>query len=349
MKVALLSFSTRNLGDDLQALATACFLPRVDVLIDRDNFDGVSVIERHLLVMNAWFGYPSTVLKHQRHELRPPGRLFEPLFFGFCVGTDDVLSRSWLDYMAVNQPIGCRDFTSVTKLAEANISGEWTGCITAHLGKMFTRIPSEERKGVLFVDIPAVVEKEFVPAPLRERAGRLSTCAPPAILGDPIQRMHYVASLCDQLRHAELVVTKRLHVALPCVGFGTPVIVILQDRPNDVRRFSGFDEFLPMILHGRKIVSRNVDWDRRDGVTLPKELERHFKGLKSRLQSQLGPQDYGISPNIAQSREVRLENPGLGPEPGEIAIDMGTGRIGRQVSWWTDREIVFKTRLLRLF
>lgn len=37
MKYALLTYSTENVGDDIQSIAARRFLPRVDYYIDRDQ------------------------------------------------------------------------------------------------------------------------------------------------------------------------------------------------------------------------------------------------------------------------------------------------------------------------
>jgi exopolysaccharide biosynthesis predicted pyruvyltransferase EpsI len=66
-------------------------------------------------------------------------------------------------------------------------------------------------------------------------------------------------ALLDTYQGAELVITKRLHCALPCAAMGTPVILI-----GDNPRFSGMEKFVTIVkkadqVEGAIDQARNFD------------------------------------------------------------------------------------------
>jgi hypothetical protein len=57
---------------------------------------------------------------------------------------------------------------------------------------------------------------------------------------DSVQRMEKAEALLDLYATARLVITSRLHCAMPCVGFGVPVLLLDSQRDT---RFSGLRDF----------------------------------------------------------------------------------------------------------
>jgi hypothetical protein len=67
----LMTYSTDNLGDDIQSHATRALLPQVDHLIDRDRLAQFRAQDNVKVVCNGWFShYP---------ENWPPSSRIEPL------------------------------------------------------------------------------------------------------------------------------------------------------------------------------------------------------------------------------------------------------------------------------
>jgi hypothetical protein len=336
MKVASFAFSTPNLGDDLQVIAAATFLPRVDTLVDREALHKVELDEPHLVVMNSWFQSAERTLfglgwRKKRHA---PSPSIDPLFYGFCVGRDRMLNGTWTPYLAARQPIGCRDRTSVDKLAALSIAAYWTGCITAFFGRHHAPIPQSERSGIVFIDVAKEAEAAFVPESLRKRATYLTNAVPEGMINDPLARMHHIARTCDALRRAEFVVTSRLHVALPCVSFGTPVVAIVRDGATKLRRFSGFDEFVPVIFHGGKRPPPKIDWDDRTPIRVPDEIESRHAEFIEALKGKLGSVSTEVAPDVAASQRIVIRDHGLGGTSGEVQIDFGRFAVTRPAAVW---------------
>ena len=79
MKYGLLvNEMNENIGDDIQAYAEAQFLPRVDVMVDRENLDKFVYgdgTEPVALIMGAWFMW--------KKYNWPPARQIVPLNVGY--------------------------------------------------------------------------------------------------------------------------------------------------------------------------------------------------------------------------------------------------------------------------
>jgi len=219
MRTALFGFTTPNLGDDLQALAAALVTGKPDCYVDRDRLGQVELCEQHRLIMNSWFAI-------KRYRAVPTSSI-EPIFFGFCLGRRELLNDAWLPYLEKHQPIGCRDEESVAWLTERGIAAHMTGCITLWLGQRCAHVPTSQRSGIYMVDVPEEIEP-IIPEDIRRKAIRL-TNATTSVLQESGQknRIRHIAAICDKLRSAELVITKRLHTMLPCVSFGTPVVGLI--------------------------------------------------------------------------------------------------------------------------
>lgn len=329
VRVGLLGFETGNLGDDLQSLAVALHLPFVDRLVLRDRLASLRLDEPHVVCMNSWF---------TRQFVRPPSDAIEPIFHGFCVGRREITYGLWPRYLRRFQPIGCRDTGSVARLARRGIAADWAGCLTHAMGSRLEPVSAEARRGVYLVDLPEEAER-FVPQAILDRAERLTHQIPEDIRLDPIARLARVAAIMDKLRHAELVLTRRLHVALPCVGFRTPVVTFVEDERPNRHRFSGFDGFLTIrfFKDGKPVAP--VDWDRVGPVDLPAPLVENVTRLRRRLEERLGAVAETIAPRMATPRTLDIAHPGLGTAPGRIAIETGIRTVERMPAAWSADRI----------
>jgi hypothetical protein len=174
---------------------------------------------------------------------------------------------------------------SLSLLRDRGIDAHFTGCLTTWMGRFFEQPKS--RKGIVFVDVPPAME-QFIPESIRSQARRITNETAKGVTNQ-LSRFRKIAEICDILRGAEMVVTRRLHTALPCVGFQTPVTVYLQDVKTNRQRFSGSDAFLPIVFHdGEKTVGEN-EWLEPVVPSLPAEMERHFNDLLTQFGTKAEP------------------------------------------------------------
>jgi|GEM_PF-3107541 len=233
-RFALFTYSGVNLGDDIQSLAALQFLPRVDALVDRDGLGEVDVRKDFRLIGNGWF------LKRRGvggEFSWPPTERLRVLPVAFHVSTEaaqTILSPPSLAYLGQLGAIGCRDRFSQLILGHHGINAYFSGCLTLTL-KAF-KYP--RRKFVVFSDLPKSVENVLAPA-----STALCGCPPFVVTHklemaeaqqDPGVRYQAAADILSAYAQAMLVVTTRLHCALPCLAIGTPVIFI-HHYPSDPR------------------------------------------------------------------------------------------------------------------
>jgi hypothetical protein len=298
MRFAIFGYTTTNLGDDVQSLAAAALLPRVDAYVERERLDKVRLAEPHRLIMNSWFA-----IKRWRGV---PSPSLQPYYFGQCVGRPELVNDAWLSEWRRHQPVGLRDTWSVSVLREQGIDAYYSGCLTTFMGRFFH--PPERREGVVFVDVPAGMER-FIPEDLRARARRITN---ETGKGDTNQKSRFekIAKVLDVVRTAELVVTRRLHTALPCVGFGTPVTVYLEGSEKNRRRFSGADRFLPIVFHDGT-TPETPSWIAPRAAVVPDDMEPGFARLAESFGVTPGPRWRSVAELVASLPDLPREPQGL--------------------------------------
>jgi hypothetical protein len=209
--------SQGNVGDDIQSLAAALHLPRVDTTIDRELIHQWRGEGPVAMIMNGWFSSNAAAW--------PPPPSIRPVFVSFHVTERfKPTIREHAGYLKQFEPIGVRDKASCDFLQSIGIKAEVTYCLTL----TFPRRPSAPRNGkVYLVDAGGIA----VPLALRKGAVKLShTIAP---IGHQAT-VPYARRLLDMYRDsASLVITTRLHAALPCIAMGIPVIFF--GAPSDGR------------------------------------------------------------------------------------------------------------------
>lgn len=149
MKNGLLVYSTDyeyfNVGDYIQSIAARQFFQNiVDTYVCRealDNYHG----EEIKLIMNGWF-------THNPNNW-PPVDKIHPLFVSFhinSVAKTELTNPTSISYFKKHEPIGCRDFNTVSLLKEKNVEAYFTGCLTLTLGFTYRRNFISEN--IYFVD-----------------------------------------------------------------------------------------------------------------------------------------------------------------------------------------------------
>lgn len=210
MKYASFIFSrSKNLGDQIQALAAERLLPRVDARFDRDALNEVATAERYITLMNGWFSH--------QPENWPPSRSIIPIFVGFHL--TPAAAKSYLrfpEYFRRYGSIGCRDHGTRQMLLDARLEAHLTYCPTL----TFPARDRRPRTGTVFiVDGRGLA----IPRAIRKNALEISHVIPKFY--SPSTKMAMATELLDAYRtQATLVITTRIHSALPCIAMGIPVI-----------------------------------------------------------------------------------------------------------------------------
>jgi len=233
-----------NYGDDIQSLAAYKLLNKVDYLLDRENLNSPPSDNKIKLLCNGWF--------MEKPTNWPPANNIEPLFISFHITHNNKANKIMLDkdnisYFKKYEPIGCRDHYTVSLFNRIGIKAYYSGCITLTLENETK--PFEKSDEILFVDpfnknLPEAFRKKMfnklVPDSIKNNIVHINHTHLPS--SEPmIDKLKYAENLILRYSKAHLVVTSRIHVALPCIALGTPVLFmdVGFNLKNSRNRFSG--------------------------------------------------------------------------------------------------------------
>lgn len=237
-------YSTKNIGDDIQAIAAKRFLPEKSIPIDREFISQFQHNSKVYTLLNGW--YMNNKKKYRNiQNLKPPKKIWppsseiDPLLISMHFTKDfipDVLSQKSKEYLIKHGPVGARDYFTLQLLQNNNIPSYFSGCITLTLENS-----CEKRSDIIYaVDIDSdcidfIKSKtkcniEFITHKFNKKF-----CTNEERLAD-------AEELLEKYRSAKCVITSRLHCAMPCLAFETPVLLI--NTQKDQYRFDGLKELV---------------------------------------------------------------------------------------------------------
>ena len=202
-----------NLGDEIQAFPGLQYLPFVDFFIERDDLKRSEGKEQITVFFNAWWG-------SERANWPPPSNI-HPIMLSIHI--DGGMQTQWehnMDYLEGRGPIGCLDHATLDLLRLHGIEAYFSGCLTLLMNN-----PNVKRKrtdNIYLVDVKSVFS-EYLPSDIQERAISVKHSMSDTKIVDRFKAAH---QLMEMYGSAKLVITQRIHSALPCVAMGTPVIFI---------------------------------------------------------------------------------------------------------------------------
>ncbi len=311
-KYGLLKYNTNNVGDEIQSIATKQLLPRVDTYLDRDNLNKVKSRKKIKAIMNGWFTH--------NPENWPPSSDIEPLFVSFHItksASDKLTSPRSIKYFKKHEPIGCRDYYTLNLLKDKGVNAYFSGCLTLTLEKRSLK----ESKEKLIVDVDQNIlnrttlnlnnfkilthllypktankvifsSKEKMPIFYRMLKKCNLTKGTKKYLRKMFDKYYQQTKLkknswneaekiLKRYSEAELVLTSRLHCALPCIAFGTPVIFINDNLEDD--RFGGLIKYLHA-YHPEDFINKFNEIEWKNTINYPDDLNNRIEELKNRCQ-----------------------------------------------------------------
>ena len=235
MKYGIIVFKeTTNIGDDIQSYAAMKQLPRVDYFIERESLNEFisNDNEKVKTIMNGWY-------MHNRFCF-PPSKYIDPLFISchFSPLNDGMgITKEYMqgyvqEYMKFYEPIGCRDKVTLELLKENNVDTYKSYCLTLTIPKLKN---VKKEKKITLVDVSDNIKKKVASEYknlIKEVTHNLDKSKNEKL--SYIERMDNVEKLIYEYQSSELVITTRLHCALPCLAVGTPVLLIYDSKNGDV-------------------------------------------------------------------------------------------------------------------
>lgn len=321
MKYGLLTYVENkrffNVGDNIQSLAAKQFLPNIDVFLNREKL-GDYKGEPVKLIMNGWF-------THNTHNWVPSEDI-DPVFVSFHMNNTAapaMLSEKGIAYLKKHEPIGCRDQFTADTLKAKGIDAYFTGCLTLTLDS-YKVDDSERGEDIYIVDplysyprpekifyntkhtIKNILNgtvfqlnkknkhlKNFIGKDVLDTAEFINQ-EPPSNQYSDKEKFEMAEALLRKYAKAKLVITSRIHCALPCLALGTPVIFVNGfDSFVDSCRFDGILELFNRIDINSKTGEFTTNFNLEGKInknTMVQNLEKHHElanALKEKVRNQL--------------------------------------------------------------
>ena len=273
MKHAIIAYPhSNNLGDWVQSLVIPMLFEDTFTELNRESLHNYRGEHLHL-ICNGWF--------MENPDNWPPSDNITPLFISFHINPQaqkKLTSARSIAYLKKHEPIGCRDLYTLNLLKSYEVRCYFSGCLTlCYRRKMFPDLP-DQRHGVLLAGTldrlkPAVHPGmplsakliQIAKYPLRYlkyKAANRRLERKLTELARPVRRISQIAETMDvkngntkrlamdfikHIASAELVITSRIHTALPATALQTPVLFLTDglDHINHSSRIKSLDKYFP--------------------------------------------------------------------------------------------------------
>ena len=280
VKTAVISYpNSNNLGDYIQKIAAKQFLKEKTIEIDRDNLKNYFG-EKIKLIINGWF--------MEKPDNWPPSNKIIPFFISFHINPiikSFILNKNGVEYLKKHEPIGCRDLYTKLILEKKGIRAYFSGCLTLTLNRKKLKIKNTFKKGILVINLIDRILPEFlffkdpslknlfndsiqlIKYPYKKIIYTISKRRINIFLDNQDKEIKYLSQIIDvkktsvlkreklayeqlyAIANSELVLTSRIHSALPSVALEVPTIFISDglDHINQKSRLVGLDNFFNII------------------------------------------------------------------------------------------------------
>ena len=260
-----------NIGDPIQSFAVLELYKELgfdeEDIVPLDRYDLADYEGEEIIALingpetYEYFAYASRFL--------PISKKIHPVFMGFHLRRE--LSDGELESLRNNQPIGCRDEYTVKYLKTKGIDAFLSGCLTV----LFPQRNIERKYDKVFIVDCAESVLEHIPEKIKKNAEYLSQVIKVEsnsndyrLTVDETEAYNNIArtQLNRYRDEAKLVITSRLHVAVPCAAMGISVVLV---RDTFDERYQFIDRFIPLYKPEDLDV---LDWDNVEG-NIPCEVK----------------------------------------------------------------------------
>ncbi len=222
-----------NIGDVLQGMVAKAFLPAKAFVVDRETLADIDNNEQSLLIANGWY-------MHSYDKFPPPSNV-APVYISVHIAQSALLlNKKVREHFKNYAPIGCRDKKTLNLFLSWGIPAYYSGCLTITTSSRQS-VANNAAGEILLVDgvdhpIPEEVKNKL--EILLGKSFTRVTHDPPAPEGDFLNYAErsekHMENLLKRYCNAAMVVTTKIHCALPCLGMGANVMVV-HPNPADPR------------------------------------------------------------------------------------------------------------------
>ena len=209
-----------NLEDEIQGFPGLHFIPFLDTFLDREALDESKGSEKITPFFNAWWGDAQTSW--------PPPDNIDPILLSIHITPlikSTMATNKSTDYFQSKAPIGCRDTDTLEYMQNTiGVAAFFSGCLTLLMRN--PNIGHNFRTGSIYiVDVKSDINA-LLPVHVQDRAVTIEHNMKGSSMNNRLARFTAAYELMEMYSRASVVITQRIHCALPCVAMGTPVIFI---------------------------------------------------------------------------------------------------------------------------
>ena len=245
--------------------------------IDRDSFqfyNGKNV----KLIMNGWY----RILNG--NKLIPSN--ISPIVLSIHIDNINKLDTIAINNLKKYQTIGCRDMYTLRGLKKYGIDAYFSSCLTTTLDIDYSVNDLERTNEIIFIDYKFGYNKKIDNYIKSLNSYNFSNIVHTThsfnLNNSQNKRFNIAKELLDKYSKAKLVITSRLHGALPCLALNTPFIFV-NNRYSI--RYEGLYEFMNTIgINATKQFNINVMLDENNFVINPKKYLKYSNKLKHKIK-----------------------------------------------------------------
>lgn len=271
----MITNSTRNIGDDFQCIAAKQFLnDKKDLIyIDREKMHDYNGMKLKM-ILNGWYMH--------NPDSWPPSEKIIPLLTSMhisntrqkssqLVPSKCMLSNDGIKYLKKFSPVGCRDLFTLKELRKKGIKSYFSGCMTLTLKR-----ESKERKEYICLVDP---NEDLINFVKNKTKREIIVVYPekddwPLDYDERISKAHEILKIYSE---AHMVITSRLHGALPPLAMEVPVL-LLEGKYGD-ERYEGIKYFLNRTTYNDLYLNRYpIDFEQ------PIQNPEEYKILRRNLE-----------------------------------------------------------------
>jgi hypothetical protein len=275
METGILGFiGSKNIGDYIQTKA----------VLDLVGFNNIKILDRENLhkyndnviqtIINGWF--------MESPENWPPSEKIKPLFISFHLNPSiekELLKDESIKYFKSHEPIGCRDIYTRDILLEKGVNAYYSSCITTTIDRNNYLKSKTQAEGIIVIGAfdrlkPTLDYKSSVKLlisifkyPFKKIGYSLKLSKFNRHLNNqnfkikrynqltkrPIKShnegLNLASEMLEKIAESEVMITSRIHAALPALAMGLKVIFIDQglDHVNHKHRLSGLINYFTRV------------------------------------------------------------------------------------------------------
>ena len=236
-----------NAGDMFQTFAVINLYKKAGIDINditplnRDEI-GTYQGKTGTLIMQGYYERTPQMKAQAKSIQMPTSEKINPVFLGFHIADRNYYTRhEAIEYYKKHSPIGCRDRITSELLKSLGVNAYFSGCLTLTFDK---RDKKDTQNKIFIVDVPEKALNK-IPVHIRKESEirthkiKLKNFSSQDEIITEFEKQS--GCLLEEYKNnAKLVITKRIHVAMPCIALGIPVVFI-HKNPKNAR----FD-----VLHG---------------------------------------------------------------------------------------------------